>query len=137
LDYTDPYKGNFNVAMLIPGQLFHWPKDLVLYNNLERPIPPTELRRLLKGIEDTDQVQGRREKTSLEQVARERSSSDKVIVFCDCKGKCAIKICACFKRNKRCLVHCHKSGGHNCRSLADSTELDLTVDPVKAKERKR
>jgi hypothetical protein len=76
LDYTDPHEKNFNVATLINGQLFHWPKDLVSHDNLKRPIPPRELQRLPKGIEDTNQVHGRIEKTSLEQVAREASSSD-------------------------------------------------------------
>jgi hypothetical protein len=82
-------------------------------------------------------VHGRREKTSLEQVAREASSSDEVIIFCDCKGKCATKRCQCFKRNKKCSVHCHKSREHNCGFLADGTGLDMTVNPAKAKERKR
>jgi len=99
LDYTDPHEKNFNVATLNNGQLFHWPKDLVSHDDLKRPTPPSELQRLPKGIEDANQVHGRREKTSLEQVAQEASSSDD--------------------------------------EVADSTKLDMTVNPAKAKERKR
>ena len=137
LDYTDPQKKKFNVATLINGQLFQWPKDLLSHDNLKRLNPLRELQRLPKGIEDTNQVHGRRETTSLEQVAREASSSDEMIIFCDCKGKCATKICHCFKRNKKCSVYCHKSREHNCGFLAYSTELDMTVNPAKSKERKR
>ena len=78
-----------------------------------------------------------RENASLEQVAQEALLRDKVIIFCDCKGKYTAKIYYCFKRNKKYLVYYYKSREHNCGFLASSTNLDIIVSPTKAKERKR
>ena len=85
MGYPDPHEKNFNIATLRNGQLFHWPKDLVSHDDLKRLNPPRELPRLPIGIEDTNQVHGIREKTSLKQpkeTKRQRSSSteDTIIV---------------------------------------------------------
>lgn len=75
---------NLNVISLLNGQLFQWPKDLVSHNDLKRLKPLR--KRLPKGIEDTNQVHGRREKTLLEQAEerkRQRSNSTEDTIIVD------------------------------------------------------
>jgi hypothetical protein len=95
---------------------------------VDRLIPARELAPvsalLARGID----VQGPRKKLALSAIAKKNSTSERVIISCKCKGKCATKRCNCFKNGKRCSVHCHSNAEHDCgflASLALRTEVAM------------
>jgi hypothetical protein len=64
----------------------------------------------------------------MKKIREKALTSDRILISCSCKGKCASRRCRCFKEGKRYSVHCHVDVEHNCgflAGLANRTEVAL------------
>jgi hypothetical protein len=99
---------------------------------LDRLVPTRELKRVPRLLADSQEIEalvnGPSKKVSMKKIGEKASTSDRVLISCRCKGKCASRRCRCFKEGKRCSVHCHVDAEHDCgflASLANRTEVAL------------
>jgi hypothetical protein len=95
-------------------------------------VPTRELKRVPRLLADSQEIEalvnGPSKKVSVKKIGEKVSTSDRVLVSCRCKGKCASRRCRCFKEGKRCSVHCHVDAEHDCgffASLVNRTEVAL------------
>lgn len=99
---------------------------------LDRLVPTRELKRVPKLLADSQEIKalvnGPSKKVSMRKIGEKASTSERILISCRCKGKCAGRRCRCFKEGKRCSVHCHADAEHDCgflASLANRTEAGL------------
>lgn len=100
------------------------------YGVINRLLPTKELQRVATLLASGIDVQGPKTKIALSAVAKQVSTSERVIISCKYKGRCYNKRCNCFKNQVKCSVYCHDDTEHDCgylASLALRTEAALVA----------
>jgi hypothetical protein len=71
---------------------------------LDRLVPTRELKRVPRLLADSEEIEallnGPSKKVSMKKIGEMASTSDRVLISCRCKGKCASRRCRCFKKGR-------------------------------------
>ena len=127
------------------GRILEVPHDHVYriqtqWGIIDRLMPSKELSTNPSSIADGLEIVGPSIKIPLSRVALEHSTSERVIISCNCTKGCKTNRCRCVKEGQKCSIHCHIDKDFDCGFLASlslRTEKGLIEKRPKRKDPKK